>query len=201
MKKHKVVKYRKTIVMEMDEKFVKKYGFENSYFRFERAINNMPKEGDEAEEIALKYLQKNNKLSPNYSLNRVIALNKIKIEADLIDYDNKIVYEVKCRKDYDAAKSSIKKKWATFEYDKPKSTYQDYTFKGVAVIRGKNGMEFAGVIDFKNEFKNHAKLDEEFKRYFERLQFYKKLKRSKNYDELGNYIRKTNREDVKVISK
>lgn len=198
MKKHKIVKYRKTIVMEMDEKFVKKYGFENSYFRFERAINNMPKEGDEAEDIALNYLKKKNIISENYSLNRVIALGRIKIEADIIDYDNKIVYEVKCRKDYDSAKSSIKKKWATFEYDKANSTYAGFEFQGIAVIRGKNGMEFAGVIKYNGKFSNYPKLDLEFEKYFERLNYFRSLKRSKNYDELGNYIRVKNIQSSKV---
>ena len=75
MKKYGKTKYRKSIVKSMDEKFVMKYGFEDSYRRFERSINRMDKEGDLAEELAVKYLKEKGLLSDNIRVNAVIALN------------------------------------------------------------------------------------------------------------------------------
>ncbi len=182
-KKHKnknyVKKYRKSIVEAMDETKTKKYGFEKAYFIFERSINQMAKEGDEAEEMALKELKRRNLLSDNYSCNRVIALNNIKIEADIIDYDNKIIYETKSRKTGKLAKQAVIKKWKVFEYDKENSNYQNFKFKGIIVANYADGKKVKGIIDFENKELDDTNVKKEFERFYEKLAKMKLIKKEK----------------------
>lgn len=170
-------KYRISIVESMSEDKVLKYGFEKSYLIFERSINNMAKAGDVAEKIALKYLKDKKLLSTNYSVNRVITLNTIRIEADIIDYDNKIIYETKSRKTGIQAKMAIKKKWAVFEYDKKNTRYQDFVFKGIVVSNYDNGMKIKGIADFSNDNMDQEKVALKFKKHYDRVQQLRKLRK------------------------
>lgn len=190
MKKKGAVKYRKSIVESMQEKYVKKYGFEDSYRRFELSIKNMEKEGDKAEEMAVEYLKKLNLLSKNYQLNRVIALDTIKIEADIIDYDNKIIYETKSRKTGELAKRAIKQKWDIFQYDKNHSNYQDYKFYGIIVANYHRGPSVKGIAKFENTIFNPKRLELSFENHHAKVNYFKSVKRSRGYDELGNRSRK-----------
>lgn len=168
-------KYRISIVESMSDEKVIEYGFEKSYYLFERSINNMSKEGDKAEKAALNYLKKKHCLSDNYRTNRVIALNTIKIEADIIDYDNKIIYETKSRKTGMQAKMAIKKKWAIFEHDKKDSNYEDYTFKGIVVSNYENGMKIKGIAEFDNQNYNEIVTAKKFINHFDRIDRFRKL--------------------------
>ncbi len=192
-KKFGQVKYRKSIVKSMNESFVKKYGFEDSYHRFERSINRMQKEGDVAETLALNYLKDNNLLSDNYRENAVIALGSIKIEADIIDYDNKIIYETKSRKSGELAKLACKQKWFVFEYDKKGSIYENYEFKGIVVANYETGQKLKGIVDFKNNTFNEEKQRKDFEEHFNRIEYFKSIKRSKGYDENGMKIKRPKR--------
>lgn len=188
MKQRGPVKYRKSIIKSMDEKFVKKYGFEDSYRRFERSINMMDKEGDLAEELAIEHLKKNKLLSDNYRTNAVIALNTIKIEADIIDYDNKIIYETKSRRNGELAKKAVKQKWNVFQYDKKGSIYEQYEFKGIVVANYEVGPTVKGIASFDANKFDRTRLDEAFRKHYEKVEFLKSVKRSRGYDENGNKI-------------
>ncbi|MDL2211534.1 hypothetical protein LJB88_01510 [Erysipelotrichaceae bacterium OttesenSCG-928-M19] len=170
-------KYRISIVESMKEAKVRQYGFEKSYFLFERSINHMPKEGDVAEDAAVKYLQKRNLLSDNYSLNRVITLNSIRIEADIIDYGNKTIYETKSRKTGIQAKMAIKKKWSLFQYDKKNSRYHDFKFIGVVVSNYDNGMKIKGLAHFKNDRLDRENTKKKFDAHFERIEYLREIKK------------------------
>ncbi len=196
MKKYGKVKYRKSIVKSMDDKFVKKYGFEDSYFRFERSINFMSKEGDLAEELALQYLKDNNLLSDNYQVNRVIALKTIKIEADIIDYGNKIIYETKSRKNGDVARKAIKQKWNVFEYDRAGSVYNDYEMNGIAVANYEQGPVVKGVVRFDRAKFNPERQDKAFKEHYDKVEHFKSLARSKGYDENGIRLKKNKKQST-----
>lgn len=172
-------KYRISIIDAMQPEKVAKFGFERSYIIFERSVNRQEKSGDLAEQRGLEYLQKKGVLSENYATNRVICLGRIKIEADIIDYDNKIVYETKSRKNYDLAKGAIRDKWMVFEYDKNKSKYRDYTFKGIIVVNEPSGPIVKRVYDFPNSTVNQERMKRKFDNYFERLGELKKIKKEK----------------------
>ena len=170
-------KYRKSIVESMDVEKTKKYGFEKAYFIFERSINNMAKEGDIAEEKAVNYLKEKNLLSDNYSLNKIIALNNIKIEADIIDYDNKIVYETKSRKTGKLAKQAVIKKWKVFEFDKYSSRYENYQFKGIIVANYKDGQQVKAIIHFEDRELDDVKVRKDFEKFYATLNELKKIKK------------------------
>ncbi len=167
--KNYVKKYRKTIVEAMDPKFVEIFGFDKSYFVFERSINKMSKEGDLAEKLALDYLIENNLLGDEYRTNQVITLRNIKMEADVIDYDNKIVYETKSRKNREVAKKACKDKWRWFEFDKNKSYYQDYQFKGIVVENQEEGPKVIGISSFPKATVDKVKMQQKMDKYFSTL--------------------------------
>lgn len=170
-------KYRISIVESMKEAKVLQYGFEKSYFLFERSINRIPKEGDVAEAAAVEYLKKRGMLSENYATNRVITLNSIRIEADVIDYDKKIVYETKSRKTGIQAKMAIKKKWAIFEFDKKYSRYQDFKFVGIVVSNYENGMKIKGLATFEKDIFNRQQVQKKFDDHFKKIEEFRKLKK------------------------
>ncbi|MDH6603091.1 hypothetical protein OKW23_000219 [Bacilli bacterium PM5-9] len=170
-------KYRISIVESMKEDKVKKYGFEKSYFLFERSINKLPKEGDKAELEAIKYLKKRNLLSDNYSTNRVITLHSIRIEADIIDYDNKIIYETKSRKTGIQAKMAIKKKWAIFEYDKHKTRYEDFSLVGIVVSNYDDGMKIKGLAHFNDATYDRSKTKLKFDKHFKKIEYLRTVKK------------------------
>lgn len=172
-------KYRISIIEGMKDEKVKKYGFERSYIIFEKSINRLQKEGDEAEEMALQYLQEQGLLGENYSTNRVIVLGSIKIEADIIDYDNKIIYETKSRKTGKLAKQAVIKKWKIFEYDKANSLYKDFQFKGIVVANYNAGKKVKGIVHFEDKTFDPSKVKDHFDRYFERLSELKKITKEK----------------------
>ncbi len=172
-------KYRISIIDAMQPEKIKKFGFERSYIIFERSVNRQEKSGDLAERRGLEYLIKHNQLSDNYALNKVICLGRIKIEADIIDYDNKIIYETKSRKNYDLAKGAIRDKWMVFEYDKVKSRYRDYTFKGIIVVNEPSGPVVKRVYDFPNSKVNDQRMKKKFDNYFIRLSELKKITKEK----------------------
>lgn len=171
-------KYRISIIDAMQPEKISKFGFERSYIIFERSVNRQEKSGDLAELRGLEYLQKKGMLSENFATNRVICLGRIKIEADIIDYDNKIVYETKSRKNYDLAKGAIRDKWMVFEYDKDKSKYRDYTFKGIIVVNEPSGPIVKRVYDFPNSTVNEERMKKKFDNYFVRLGELKKIKKA-----------------------
>lgn len=170
-------KYRISIIDAMQPEKIKKYGFEKSYIIFERSVNRQAKSGDLAELRGLEYLKANEMLSENYATNRVICLGRIKIEADIIDYDNKIVYETKSRKNYELAKGAIRDKWMVFEYDKNKSKYRDYKFKGIIVVNEEAGPDVKRVYDFPKSKVNEERMQRKFNNYFLRLEELKKIKK------------------------
>lgn len=188
-RRFKDVKYRKSIIKSMDDKYVKRLGFDESYRRFERSINKMDKEGDEAEQLAIEYLKEKNVLSNNYRTNLVIVLNTIKIEADIIDYDNKIIYETKSRRSGELAKKACKQKWNIFQYDKAGSNYEDYEFHGIVVANYDQGKIVKGVAKFENSKFDPLKMEKTFQEHYKRVEYFKSLKRSKGYDEYGNKIK------------
>lgn len=171
----KRIKYRISIVEGMKAEKIKKYGFELSYIIFERSINKMAKEGDLAEKKAVEYLKDKHLLSSNYQVNKVIALNRIKIEADIIDYDNKIVYEVKSRRSYELAKQAIRDKWMVFEYDKHKSIYADFKFKGIIAVNENNNSYIKRVFEFNNSTVNVEKMDRKFQKHFNLISEFRKI--------------------------
>lgn len=171
---HSSKKYRKSIVEAMDEEKTKKYGFEKAYIIFENSINRLEKEGDSAEHLGVEYLRKRKLLSDNYRTNKIIALNTIKIEADIIDYDRKIIYETKSRKTAKSAKQAVIKKWKTFEYDRKGSNYENYQFIGILVANYENGQVVKGLTNCTDRTLDDTKIKEEFKRYFEKLNRFKK---------------------------
>lgn len=170
-------KYRISIVESMKEAKVLQYGFEKSYFLFERSINHIPKEGDIAEAAAVDYLKKKNMLSNNYATNRVITLNTIRIEADVIDYDNKVVYETKSRKTGIQAKMAIKKKWAIFEHDKKQSRYQDFKFVGIVVSNYESGMKIKGLATFEKDIYNKEQVQKKFDDHYKKIDSFRTLKK------------------------
>ncbi|WOO87307.1 hypothetical protein RZE82_09345 [Mollicutes bacterium LVI A0039] len=172
-------KYRISIVDAMQPEKIEKFGFERSYIIFERSVNRQVKSGDLAEERGVEYLKKKGMLSENYATNRVICLGRIKIEADIIDYDNKIVYETKSRKNYELAKGAIRDKWMVFEYDKNRSRYQDYKFMGIIVVNEPSGPIVKRVYDFPNSRVNEERMKRKFDNYFARLEELKKIKKVK----------------------
>ncbi len=172
-------KYRISIIDAMQPEKIEKFGFERSYIIFERSVNRQVKSGDLAEERGLQYLKNKGMISENYACNRVICLGRIKIEADIIDYDNKIVYETKSRKNYDLAKGAIRDKWMVFEYDKNRSRYQDYTFKGIIVVNEPSGPVVKRVYDFPNSRVNEERMKRKFDNYFNRLAELKKIQKVK----------------------
>jgi len=168
-------KYRISIVESMSDEKVLQYGFEKSYYLFEKSINRMQKSGDVAEQAAINYLLKQNLLSDNYKTNRVISLSTIKIEADIIDYDNKIIYETKSRKSGLQAKMAIKKKWAIFEFDKENSRYHDFTLKGIVVSNYDNGMKIKGIADFTNDTHNRELVKAKFDSHYKRIEKFRNM--------------------------
>jgi len=170
-------KYRKSIIDSMKPEKIKKYGFKKSYFVFERSIANMAKEGDEAEEMAVQFLKDHQLLSEQYSENRVIALRTIKIEADIIDYGNKIVYETKSRRNGDAARKAIKDKWRLFEYDKRNTRYHDYQFCGIVVVNYDNGKEVEGLVTFEKAQFDKEKVQEVFRKHKEKVKELSKIQK------------------------
>ncbi len=172
-------KYRISIIDAMQPEKIAKFGFERSYIIFERSVNRQEKSGDLAEERGVEYLKKRNMLSENFATNKVICLGRIKIEADIIDYDNKIVYETKSRKNYELAKGAIRDKWMVFEYDKNRSRYQDYKFKGIIVVNEPSGPVVKRVYDFPNSTVNEERMKRKFDNYFVRLAELKKIKKAK----------------------
>lgn len=172
-------KYRISIIDAMQPDKIEKFGFERSYIIFERSVNRQAKSGDLAEERGVEYLKKKGLLSENYATNRVICLGSIKIEADVIDYDNKVVYETKSRKNYELAKSAIRDKWMVFEYDKNRSRYQDFTFKGIIVVNEPSGPIVKRVYDFPNSKVNVERMKRKFDNYFIRLAELKKIQKVK----------------------
>lgn len=177
-RKYKNILYRKSIVEAMSEEYVIKYGFEDSYRRFERSINNMSKEGDEAERLALDYLKKRDLVSSNIRTNQVIALKSIKIEADIIDYDKKIVYEIKSRKSALQAKKAIKEKYRLFEYDKKHSNYQNYEFHGIIVENRETTKVVKGIAKFEHTNINDEIMKQVFEKHIELVNYYKNIPRS-----------------------
>lgn len=175
-------KYRISIIDAMQPDKIIKYGFEKSYIIFERSVNRQAKSGDLAEKKAVEYLKEKNLLSNNYATNRVICLGSIKIEADIIDYEKKIVYETKSRKNYDLAKSAIRDKWMVFEYDKAKSKYHDYTFHGIIVVNEPKGPVVKRVYDFPNSRVNQDRMKKKFDNYFIRLAELKKIKKQPKHN-------------------
>ncbi len=174
--KNFVKKYRKTIVEAMDPKFVEIFGFDKSYFVFERSINRMSKEGDLAEELALQYLKDKGLLGEEYRTNQIITLRNIKMEADVIDYDNKIVYETKSRKNREVAKKACKEKWRWFEFEKGKSHYRDYQFKGIVVENQEEGPKVIGISTFPNATVDNTKMQLKLDKYFATLEELKAIK-------------------------
>lgn len=174
--KNFVKKYRKTIVEAMDPKFVEIFGFDRSYFVFERSINKMSKEGDLAEELALQYLKDKGLLGTEYRTNQVITLRNIKIEADIIDYDNKIIYETKSRKNREVAKKACKEKWRWFQFEKDKSYYRNYTFKGIVVENQEAGPKVIGINSFEKAIVDQQKMQKKIDNYFATLNELKKIK-------------------------
>lgn len=172
-------KYRISIIDAMQPEKIAKFGFERSYIIFERSVNRQVKSGDLAEERGLQYIKDKGMLSENYATNKVICLGRIKIEADIIDYDNKVVYETKSRKNYDLAKGAIRDKWMVFEYDKNRSRYQDYTFKGIIVVNEPSGPVVKRVYDFPNSTVNQPRMKKKFDNYFVRLAELKKIQKNK----------------------
>lgn len=134
-----MLKFRKSIVESIKMPYIEKYGFYGAYFRLETSLNRMKKEGDKAEELALEYLKLKDILSDDYATNAILELQHIKIEADIVDHGNKIIYEVKSRKLYEAGKREIKKKWNLFQHQKQNSSYHDYQFHGIVVTKSENG--------------------------------------------------------------
>lgn len=171
-------KYRKSIVEGMQEEKIKKYGFEVSYIIFERSINKMAKEGDIAEERALEYLKSNDLLGENYRLNKVIALKTIKIEADIIDYDNKIIYEVKSRKNGKLSKQACINKYKVFKYDCMNSNYEDFKFKGIVVANYEAGQKVKGIIDLTDREFDMETTNASFQKFYEKLEYYKTIEKS-----------------------
>lgn len=167
--KNFVKKYRKTIVEAMDPKYVEIFGFDKSYFVFERSINKMAKEGDVAEALALKYLKDNEMLGKDFRTNQIITLRNIKIEADIIDYDNKIVYETKSRKQRDVARKACKEKWRWFEYEKAKTRYADYQFRGIIVENQETGPKLIGISGFEKASVDPVKMEQKITKYFATL--------------------------------
>lgn len=176
-------KYRKSIIEGMDEKKIPKYGFEKSYMIFERSINRLAKSGDAAEEMALAKLKEYNLLSDTYRCNQVITLGNIRMEMDIIDYDNKIAYEVKSRRQYQSAKVDIIKKFKLFEYDKINSPYKDYKFKGIIYLNSDGGSRFSKILEFENKKINRDEIKKKMDKYFIRLKELKKIERDPNYKE------------------
>ncbi len=174
--KNFVKKYRKTIVEAMDPKFVEIFGFDKSYFVFERSINRMSKEGDLAEELALQHLKDEGLLGAEYRTNQIITLRNIKMEADVIDYDNKIVYETKSRKNRDVAKKACKEKWRWFEFEKNQSRYHDFKFKGIVVENQEDGPKVIGISSFPKATVDPAKMQLKVDKYFETLAELKAIK-------------------------
>lgn len=172
-------KYRISIIDAMQPEKIAKFGFERSYIIFERSVNRQVKSGDLAEEKGLQYIKDKGMLSENYATNKVICLGRIKIEADIIDYDNKVVYETKSRKNYDLAKGAIRDKWMVFEYDKNRSRYQDYTFKGIIVVNEPSGPVVKRVYDFPNSKVNQPRMKKKFDNYFIRLAELKKIQKNR----------------------
>lgn len=173
-------KYRISIINAMDEKKTRKYGFELAYIIFERSVNRQEKSGDLAELKAVQYLKDNKILSDNYVTNKVICLNSIKIEADIIDFDNKIIYETKSRKTYELSKSAIRDKWMTFEYDKAGSNYSNFKLHGIIVVNTDKGPIVKKVFPFNNSTVNQERMKKKFDQYFETLSEFKKIKKKKN---------------------
>lgn len=171
-------KYRKSIIESMDEEKIKKYGFEKSYMIFENSVNRLEKSGDIAEKMAVEYLKEKDMLSKNFSLNRVISLGKIKIEADIIDYDNKVIYETKSRKNGHLARQAVIQKWKVFEYDKKNSGYEKFKFVGIIVANYEAEKVVKGLVLFDDKKLNPAKVEKDFEKYFQRLKILKKIKKS-----------------------
>lgn len=172
-------KYRISIIEAMEPKKIEKFGFELSYTIFERSVNRLEKSGDLAEQKAFEYLKQKKLLSANYCLNKVIALGNIKIEADIIDFDNKIIYEVKSRTKYEASKKAIRDKWMVFEYDKARSNYRDFEFKGIIVVNENSIPSVKRVYEMRNSKVNKEKLDRKFNNYYALLEEYKKITKKK----------------------
>ncbi len=176
-------KYRISIIEAMEPNKIEKFGFELSYIIFERSINKMEKAGDLAEQMALDFLRDKKIISDNYRLNKVIALGNIKIEADIIDYENKVIYEVKSRTKYEASKKAIKDKWMIFEYDKANSIYSNFEFKGMIVVNESSGPDVKRVYDMRNSKVNIDKMEKKFNNYYDLLSKYKQIKKTNSKGE------------------
>lgn len=169
-----MLKFRKSIVESIKMPYIEKYGFYGAYFRLETSLNRMVKEGDKAEELALEYLKLKNIISENYDTNVILELRNIKIEADIVDHDNQIIYEVKSRKLYEAGKREIKKKWNLFQHQKEQTPYQNYKFHGIVVTKNENGtLKVNNPNLFLNSTYNHAEQHARMKEFFSLVHTYK----------------------------
>lgn len=171
-----MAKFRKSIVESMKMAKIEQYGFFSAYYRLEKSLNSMEKEGDVAEALALQYLIDNQIIGEHYELNKVIELRNIKMEADIIDHENKIVYEVKSRKLYDVGRSEIRKKWNLFQHQKGNSFYAVYKFQGIVVTKEANSVLKVHKPNlFLNAKYNHALANEKMQSYFKLLNEYKTI--------------------------
>lgn len=169
-----MLKFRKSIVESIKMPYIEKYGFYGAYFRLETSLNRMQKEGDAAEALALAYLKKHKMLGEQHETNAVLELKNIKIEADIVDHDNKIIYEVKSRKLYEVGKREIKKKWNLFQHQKHTSKYEEYKFHGIVVTKNENGtMKVNRPNLFLNSTYNHEEQNARMQEFFSLVTEYK----------------------------
>lgn len=167
-------KFRKSIVESIKMPYIEKYGFYGAYFRLETSLNRMEKEGDKAEQLALEYLKLKGIISDDYKTNVILELRNIKIEADIVDHENKIIYEVKSRKLYETGKREIKKKWNLFQHQKESSAYNDYQFHGIVVTKNEKGtLKVNNPNLFLNSTYNHGEQDERMNEFFKLVSLYK----------------------------
>ncbi|MGL4663277.1 MAG: hypothetical protein ACRCV7_06320 [Culicoidibacterales bacterium] len=187
-----MLKFRKSIVESIKMPYIEKYGFYGAYFRLETSLNRMEKEGDKAEELALEYLKLKNIISENYETNVILELRNIKIEADIVDHDNKVIYEVKSRKLYEAGKREIKKKWNLFQHQKEQTPYQNYKFHGIVVTKNENGtLKVNNPNLFLNSTYNHADQHARMQEFFTLVNTYKNHPQTKKKQQ--EYIAKKKR--------
>lgn len=169
-----MLKFRKSIVESIKMPYIEKYGFYGAYFRLETSLNRMQKEGDAAERLALEYLKKRKMIGENFETNAILELKNIKIEADIVDHDNKIIYEVKSRKLYETGKREIKKKWNLFQHQKRFSQYENYKFHGIVVTKEENGtLKVNRPNQFLNSTYNHEEQHARMQEFYKLVTTYK----------------------------
>lgn len=187
-----MLKFRKSIVESIKMPYIEKYGFYGAYFRLETSLNRMEKEGDVAEALALKYLQDKNIISSDYQTNVILELRNIKIEADIVDHGNKVIYEVKSRKLYEAGKREIKKKWNLFQHQKRETQYNDYKFHGIVVTKNENGTLKVNKPNlFLNSTYNHVEQHARMQEFYKLVNTYKNHPQTKKKQQ--EYIAKKKR--------